>query len=104
MRSGAPVAEGTGERQAYGVGLLVVELVAVVPGADLVRAWKRAFAVRFRRGARSGKRKLQLRDRENACVEREAHAMGIARGRVGRILRDRTAVEDAREQGDGGAS
>jgi hypothetical protein len=54
-----PVAGGAGKRHALVVILQVVEAIAVVPGADLVRAWERAFAVRFRRGARSGKRKLQ---------------------------------------------
>src|SRR6478609_7952033 len=99
MRSRNPVAQATSERQAYRVGLLVVELGAVVPGADLVIAGQWTAGVRLPRRART-KRVLQLGDGESPGVEREARAMGIARGGVRRIPRDRAAVEDAGENGD----
>ena len=94
-----PVAQGTGERQAYGVGLLVVEFGAVVPGADLVAPGSRPSPFAFA-DALGTKRVLQFGDRQSSGVEREAHAMGIASRRVRRIPRDRAAVEDAREHGD----
>src|SRR3984957_16758764 len=97
MRARGPVAQGTGEGQAYGVGLLVVEFGAVIPGANLVGAGQRTIGVRLPLRARTIC-VLQFGDGQSSNVEREAHAMGMARWRVRRIPRDRAPVEDAPEQ------
>ena len=81
------------------VGLQVVELVAVVPGAELIIAGQRTVGVRLPVRARTIGI-LQFGDRQSPNVEREAHAIRIARRRVGRIPRDRAPVEDAPEHGD----
>src|SRR3984957_20597076 len=94
-----PVAQGTGERQANGVGLLVVELVAVVPGADLIDARQRTIGVRLPLRART-KGVLQLGDSKSPNVEREAHSIRIAGGRVGGVPPDRAPVDDGCERGD----
>src|ERR1700677_279533 len=99
MRGRGSVAQGTGEGQAHGVSLLIVELVAVVPGAKLVDARQRTIAARLsRRGRAIGV--LQFRDRQGPDVEREADAVGIAFRHVRRIAWDRAPVEDARQHSD----
>src|SRR6202789_86239 len=99
MRGWGSVAQGTGEGQAHGVSLLIVELVAVVPGAKLVNARERTIAARLsRRGRAIGV--VQLRDRRVPDVERESDAVEVAFRHVRRIAWDRPPVEDARQHSD----
>ena len=55
---GNPVARGVGERDAHIVGLLTVEVLAVPPGPDLVRAGKRAVGRRLSRRNGCGNRRI----------------------------------------------
>src|ERR1700678_490349 len=72
MRGWGSVAQGTGEGQAHGVSLLIVELVAVVPGAKLVNARERTIAARLsRRGRAIGV--LQFRERIGGAAARQIY-------------------------------